>query len=282
MSFSTLLGIGLRHPHYQQVLEEKPNIAWLEIHSENFMFAGGPAMDLLASVGQHYPLSFHGIGLSLGSATSLSRDHLKRIKKLNDRFHPFLLSEHLSWSSAGRTFLPDLLPIPYTSESLQIFSDNIDKAQNYLQRSLLIENPSSYLEYNFSEYQEQDFLVELIKKTGAKILLDVNNIFVSCSNHGWNAFNYISAIPPRLIGELHLAGHSIKEVNGKNSIRIDTHDGFVCPEVWDLYRFTLKHLATELTEIPTLLEWDANIPSLDVLLNEVRKADAGKHEIWIN
>jgi len=280
-SLSTTLGIGLRYPHYQQVLAEKPKIAWLEVHSENFMFKGGPAMDLLTSIGNHYPLSFHGIGLSLGSATGLRKDHLKRLKKLIDQFQPFLLSEHLSWSNMGKTFLPDLLPIPYTHESLEVFADNIDKAQNYLNRSFLIENPSSYLEYNISNYAEADFLAALSKKTGAKILLDINNVFVSCFNHGWDAHKYIKAIPPQLVGEIHLAGHTVKQIDPINKILIDSHDNFVCQEVWDLYDFTLQHLATELEKIPVLLEWDSDIPSLDVLLDEITKADASnRHSLY--
>jgi uncharacterized protein (UPF0276 family) len=272
MCLSTSLGIGLRHPHYQQMLAEKPKIAWLEVHSENFMFKGGPAIDLLSSINEYYPLSFHGIGLSLGSASGLHKDHLKRLKKLTDQFQPFLLSEHLSWSTVGRTFLPDLLPTPYTHESLQVFANNIDKAQNYLKRNFFIENPSSYLQYNISDYTEVDFLVELSKQTGAKILLDVNNVFVSSFNHQWDPYAYICAIPPAMIGEIHLAGHTIKEIDPLNKIRIDTHDNFVCPEVWDLYRFTLEHLAGEVKEISVLLEWDAKIPALDVLLGEVAKA----------
>jgi uncharacterized protein (UPF0276 family) len=265
---SELIGIGLRHPHYYQVLEEKPDIGWLEVHTENFMLKGGPLLDLLFAIRQHYPLSFHGIGLSLGSASGIRNDHLKRIKKLLQRFDPFLISDHLSWSTIGRTYLPDLLPLPYTEESLKVFVNNIDKAQNYLQRTLLIENPSSYLEYVSSEYSEAEFLAELVKRTGAQILLDVNNIFVSCSNHNWNANAYIKAIPAAAVKEIHLAGHSIKEDDKNNILRIDTHDNTVCNEVWELYQQALKHVGA----IPTLLEWDAEIPTLDILLNEARKA----------
>lgn len=265
---SKLVGIGLRHPHYYQVLEEQPNIGWLEVHTENFMLKGGPLLELLFSIRQSYPLSFHGIGLSLGSADGVSEEHLKRIKELSQRFEPFLISDHLSWSNIGQTFLPDLLPLPYTTESLQIFTENIDKAQNYLQRTLLIENPSSYLEYTNSEYSEATFLSELTKRTGAKILLDVNNVFVSCSNHQWNIMDYINTLPLFAVQEIHLAGHSIKHDDNNNILRIDTHDDYVCAEVWELYQHVVNHLG----KIPTLVEWDANIPSLDTLLMEAYKA----------
>ena len=262
------IGIGLRHPHYYQILQERPNIDWLEVHTENFMLSGGPLLDLLFSIRQHYPLSFHGIGLSLGSAQGVRKAHLQRIKTLVKRFQPVLLSDHLSWSTTGRTYLPDLLPIPYTEESLTIFADNIDHVQNYLQTTLLIENPSSYLEYASSTYPEAEFLAELIKRTGAKILLDVNNIYVSCCNHGWDPHAYIQAIPPDAVEEIHLAGHSIAAQDDTHVLRIDTHDNYVCPEVWELYGYTLKQFGL----VPTLLEWDAALPDLSILLNEAKKA----------
>lgn len=268
MSTANRVGIGLRHPHYLQVLAEKPSIDWLEVHTENFMLAGGPLWDFLHSIRQHYPLSFHGVGLSLGSATGVRKSHLKRIKKLSEEFSPFLLSEHLSWNTLGRTYLPDLFPIPYNDEALHIFSENIDKAQNYLQRTLLIENPSTYVEYQHSTYSEPEFLNTLIKQTGAKLLLDINNIFVSCSNHGWDAQKYLQAIAPDTVAEIHLAGHSIKELPDQQYLRIDTHDNKVCDEVWELYAIAIKRFGP----VPTLLEWDKDLPPLDVLIKEAKKA----------
>ncbi|WP_232220652.1 MNIO family bufferin maturase [Legionella tunisiensis] len=261
-----MIGIGLRAPHYYQIVEEKPGIDWLEVHTENFMFSGGPLLDLLFSIRQHYPLSFHGIGLSLGSAQGISKEHLKRIKILLKRFEPFLLSDHLSWSSTEYAYLPDLLPIPYNKESLTVIANNIDDAQNYLQRTLLIENPSSYIEFQTSTYPEAEFLAELVKRTGAKILLDITNIFVSCFNHGWNPHEYIQAIPHEAVQEIHLAGHSVHVQDEKNSLLIDTHDDYVCQDVWELYRYAIKYTGI----IPTLLEWDAAIPDLKVLLNEAK------------
>lgn len=263
-----MIGIGLRSPHYYKLLEEMPDIDWLEVHTENFMLRGGPLLDLLYSIGEHYPLSFHGVGLSLGSAQGLCQDHLKRIKTLLKRFNPVLISDHLSWSTSENIYLPDLLPVPYNQESLRIIADNVDHAQNYLQRTLLLENTSSYLEFNTSTHSEADFLTELVKRTGAKILLDVNNIYVSCHNHGLNAQEYINAIPNEAIQEIHLAGHSILAQDEENFLRIDTHDNYVCPEVWELYQFAIQQIGL----VPTLLEWDANIPDLEVLVNEARKA----------
>lgn len=263
------LGIGLRFPHYQQILAEKPAIGWLEVHTENFMLTGGPLLDLLYTIRQHYPLSLHGIGLSLGSADGVQVTHLKRLKKLVDRYEPFLLSEHLSWSSIGGTYLPDLLPIPYTEESLTVFANNVDQAQNYLGRNLLIENPSSYLEYHTSTYPEAEFLAELARRTGAKILLDINNIFVSSMNHQWDPYAYIQAIPKQMIDEIHVAGHSIQVTDNNAILRIDTHDTYVSPEVWKLYHYTVQHIGKM---VPTLLEWDAEIPELQVLLQEAYKA----------
>lgn len=263
-----MIGIGLRAPHYYQILEEKPVIDWLEVHTENFLLNGGPLLDLLFSIRQHYPLSFHGVGLSLGSAQGIRKEHLKRLKKLFNRFDPVLISDHLSWSTIGSVYLPDLLPIPYHSESLKIMVNNIDYAQNYLQKPLLIENPSSYLEYQDSTYSEAEFLAELIKRTGAKILLDLNNIYVSCNNHGWDARDYIQSIPHEAVKEIHLAGHSVIQQDSNNQLLIDTHDNYVCQEVWDLYHYAIKSIGM----VPTLLEWDDEIPSLQVLLNEARKS----------
>lgn len=262
------IGIGLRHPHYVQVLAEKPALGWLEVHPENFMQEGGPSPNLLFTIREHYPLSFHGVGLSLGSAQGLRILHLKRLKKLIDEYDPFLVSDHLSWSYTEDTFLPDLLPIPYTEEALQIFADNIDKAQNFLQRTLLIENPSSYIEYQASTYSETEFLNALIKHSGAKLLLDVNNVYVSCYNHGWNTKSYLQALNPHSIQEIHLSGHSIKQLANQQILRIDTHGNFVCTEVWELYAMAIHLFGPSYT----LLEWDQDIPALSTLIQEAHKA----------
>ncbi len=268
MTSNPLIGIGLRHPHYSQILEELPSIGWFEVHSENFFYKSGPAIDMLCAIREHYPISLHGIGLSLGSADNISIDHLKSLKRLIKRVDPFLISEHLSWSRIGDVYMPDLLPIPYTDESLNIFCDNVNLAQDYLEREILIENPSSYLEYGSSNQKEIDFLVTLCERTGAKILLDINNIFVSCSNHGWDAKKYIDSIPKALVKEIHLAGHSAKIIAKDQTILIDTHDNKVCKEVWELYAHAIKRFGS----VHTLLEWDAQIPELSFLIKEANKA----------
>ena len=268
MSLNQLIGVGLRHPHYRQVLEELPCIDWFEVHSENFFYTGGAPANFLTAIREHYPLSIHGIGLSLGSADGLDQNHLRRLKQLIERIDPFLVSEHLSWSTIGGIYLPDLFPVPYNDQSLQILRDNINHAQEYLGRELLIENPSSYIEYKASNTTEVDFIVTLCQQTGAKLLLDVNNIFVSCSNHKWNAYEYIKRIPSNMVKELHLAGHSFKQIDANTVLRVDTHDSHVCPEVWELYALALQKFGL----VPTLLEWDANIPDLQALIKEANKA----------
>lgn len=267
MRKSPKIGIGLRTPHYHQILAEKPNIDWLEVHSENFFMLGGLALSKLLEIRKYYPISLHGIGLSLGSASGVNKLHLERLKNLIEKIDPFLVSEHLSWNQDNGIYLPDLLPIPYNNESMQIFCDNINVTQNYLQREILIENPSSYIEFSSSSYDEAEFLSEVTRRTGAKILLDINNIFVSCSNHNWDAINYIRSIKKENVHEFHLAGHSIKEINEKAFLRIDTHDNFVCKEVWELYSFACQYIGN----CPTLIEWDAEIPELNILLKEAYK-----------
>lgn len=268
MNSDQLIGIGLRHPHYRQVLEELPFIGWFEVHSENFFSKGGPALDVLCAIRQHYPISLHGVGLSLGSAIGVDKDHLVRLKQLMKTINPFLVSEHLSWNCVDGIYLPDLLPVPYTQEGLDIFTNNVNVVQDFLGCEILIENPSSYIEYTASKIEEADFLTALCKRTGANILLDVNNVFVSCSNHGWNAQHYIDAIPCDLVKEIHLAGHSIKLIAPNEILRIDTHDHIVCQEVWDLYGYAIQKFGP----MPTLLEWDAQIPALSFLIKEASKA----------
>ena len=268
MTSDQLIGIGLRHPHYKQVVREQPSIGWFEVHSENFFHKGGVSMAALCSIRQNYPISLHGVGLSLGSVDGLLNEHLTRLKDLIKLVDPFLVSEHLSWGYVGGVYMHDLLPVPYHKESLEVFAQNITRAQDFLGREILIENPSSYIEFNDSCLEEADFLANLCNKTGAKILLDVNNIFVSCSNHGWNAKKYIDAIPTHLVKEIHLAGHTIKNIAPEEIIRIDTHDNVVCKEVWELYAYALRKFGP----VHTLLEWDAEIPALNVLIAEASKA----------
>lgn len=274
---ASLVGISLKPEHYNQILLQKPDIGWVEIHSENYFAFGGYNFQTLKKIRQHYPISIHGIGMSLGSTDGLDKKHLQQVKYLINEIEPFMVSEHLSWSTIGGTHLPDLMPIPYNDESLEIFATNLSNAQDYLNRKILIENPSSYFEYNNSTYTEPEFLNKVTKTTGAKILLDVNNIYVSCINNESNCYKYIDDIDHSLVKEIHIAGHSVKSIN-QHQLYIDSHDDYVAGEVWKLYEYTIK----KCKNIPTLLEWDQNIPSLDILVNEAKRAKKYLYDKNIN
>jgi len=261
-------GIGLRFPHHQAVVDTRPGIAWLEVHTENYMGGGTPAR-YLEAIRRDYPISCHGVGLSLGSAEALDRPHLERIRCVVERFAPAHVSEHLSWSIAGGDYLADLLPLPMTEEALAVFCRNVDEAQNYLRRRILIENPSSYLRYRHSTIPEWEFLAAVIERTDCGILCDVNNIFVSASNHGWDPHAYMAALPPAAVAEIHLAGHTVRSLSHGKVIRIDDHGARVSPEVWSLFAEALARFGP----VSTLIEWDTNIPALDVLLDEAAHAD---------
>jgi len=260
-------GLGLRSPHYQEVMKDNPDIAWFEVHSENFFAEGGMSVFLLEQIREKYPVSFHGVGLSLGASEGLDVKHLEKLKKLVDKFNPGLLSEHISWSNIGGNTLNDLLPLPYTKESLACLVDNIKHFQDFIGRNVLIENPSSYLEFNESTMSEWEFINEAISQSGCGLLLDVNNIFVSCENHGWDSKEYIKNIPYDAVGEIHLAGYEVRKIEDK-SILIDTHGERVYDEVWELYERVIDYTGC----VPTLIEWDTNVPELSVLLDEADKA----------
>lgn len=257
-------GIGLRTPHFDTVLENKPDLGWIEIHSENFFSEGGYVLHLLEKFSALYPLSVHGVGLSIGSADAIDQIHLKKLKTLVERFQPALVSEHLCWSSINSHYLNDLLPLPYTEESLQHIRDKVLIVQDTLKRPILLENISVYLEFNFSSLTEEQFITELVKQTGCGILLDVNNIYVNHINHGWNPYDYIHNIPHDAIYEIHLAGYE-----DRNGYLIDTHGNYVSEPVWALYKTVIETIGQR----PTLIEWDNDIPELDILLAEKHKAD---------
>ena len=262
-------GIGLRAEHYAAVLEDRPPVGWLEVHSENYFGAGGKPLDYLERIRAHYPLSLHGVGLSIGSTDPLDRRHLAKLKDLMRRFEPALVSEHLSWSSVGGRYLNDLLPLPYTEEALYHMIARVAQVQDALGRPILIENPSSYLQYVESAIPEWEFLVELAARTGCGVLLDVNNIYVSARNHGFDASAYLRAVPRRVVREIHLAGFTVNRFDG-GEILVDTHDRPVWPAVWALYRQAVQRFG----QIPTLIEWDTDLPELAVLVDEARRADA--------
>ncbi|MCX7172880.1 MAG: DUF692 domain-containing protein [Proteobacteria bacterium] len=257
-------GIGLREPHHRQVLEDLPAIGWLEVHSENFFGPGGEPLRILEAVRRHYPLSLHGVGMSLGSSDELSERHLDKLKTLVERIEPAAISEHLCWSSVDGRFLNDLLPLPYTEEALSHIGARIARMQDVLGRTIMIENVSSYVRFAGAAYPEWEFLAELSRRTGCKILLDVNNIHVSAFNHGFDAMAYLRGIPRDAVGEIHLAGYS--EVD---DFLVDTHSRPVQDVVWRLYAEALRRFGP----VATLIEWDNDIPTLDILLAEADKAD---------
>jgi uncharacterized protein len=266
-SVSRGTGIGLRAPHVAEIMTSRPLLPWLEVHAENYM-VGGPGLDALERIRREYPISLHGVGLSLGTAADLDGRHLARLRQLVARVEPCLVSEHLSWSMADGAYLNHLLPLPYTEETLRVFATHVDEVQDALGRQLLIENPSSYLRFRHSSIPEPEFLAELVRLTGCGLLCDVNNIFVTASNLGLDAVAYIDALPGAAVREIHLAGHSENEADG-HTILIDDHGSPVADPVWRLYAHVLRRLGP----VPTLIEWDTNLPGLVVLLSEARTAD---------
>ncbi|MGB8327150.1 MAG: DUF692 domain-containing protein [Steroidobacteraceae bacterium] len=262
-------GIGLRARHHAEIVRERPAIAWFEAHSENYFAPGGALPEILESIRNDYPLSLHGVGLGLGNTGPLDRGHLAALRRLIERYQPALVSEHACWGAFDGRFTNDLLPMPYTEEALRHLAARVRETQETLGREILIENVSSYLEFRSSEIPEWDFMAALASEAGCGILLDVNNIYVSAMNHGFDPVRYLNAIPRRAVKEMHLAGHSINHV-GDREIRIDTHGAHVCDAVWGLYRFAVGRFGA----IPTLIEWDTDIPALHVLQAEAARADA--------
>lgn len=262
-------GIGLRFQHHREVIECRPQVGWFEVHSENYFGAGGAPLEALQTVRANYPLALHGVGLSIGSTDPLDRQHLTSLANLIDRVEPDFVSEHLSWSSGGGRHVNDLLPLPYTEEALRHVCNRVAAVQSQLGRQILIENPSSYFQYRCSEINEPDFLAALALETGCGLLLDINNVYVSAMNHGFDPLAYLQRIPRRYVREMHLAGHSIIDVGGRQ-LRVDTHSAPVCAEVWSLYAAAIERFG----KVPTLIEWDTDIPAFDVLMTEAGKANA--------
>lgn len=260
------VGIGLRAPHYEEILETSPDLGWLEIHPENY-FCGGIHRHMLGKIRESYNLSMHGVGLSLGSDEPVNADHLSQFKQLIDDFDPFIISDHVAWSASGNAHLNDLLPLPYTEESLSKVCENIDRTQSFLNRSILVENPSTYIAFKDNDMQEYEFMNALVERTGCGILLDVNNIYVQSHNHGLDPHLYIDNINKEAVGEIHLAGHIVRKT-GEHTLLIDTHNQTVCDDVWTLYEYTTHQTGTK----PTLIEWDQDFPALDVLLSEASNA----------
>ena len=266
---SCIVGIGLRSPHVSEIAATRPAIGFLEVHAQNYM-AETPALDRLLELRRDYPVSLHGVALSLGSAEELNRAHLRRFKALIERIEPLLVSEHLAWSAIGGAYLNDLLPLPYTETSLDLFCRHVEEAQEALGQRLLIENPSAYLRYRYSPIPEPEFIGEVALRTGCGILCDVNNIYVSAWNFGFDPVAYLDALPVDAIGEIHLAGHHAAE---DVDILVDDHGSRVAKPVWELYAAAIRRFGS----VPTLIEWDTNLPALEILLDEANHAEELAH-----
>ena len=258
-------GIGLRSHHFREIVEAPPPVAWMETHPENYFGEGGTALRILERIRTGYPLSFHGVGLSLGSTDPIDPTHLRKLKVLCDRFQPTFISEHLSWSSVDGRFLNDLLPLPYTEESLDLVCDKIDVIQTDLERPLLIENVTRYLTWPDSTIPEGEFMAAVVRRTGCGILLDLNNLYVNAVNFHLDPVKFLEAIPPDAVQEIHLAGF-----DRVGRWLVDTHGQAVYPEVWSLYQWILYHLGPR----PTLIEWDTNLPPLAELVEQATQANA--------
>jgi uncharacterized protein len=257
-------GIGLRAVHHQALLHERPAIGWIEAHTENYFHEGGPAVHALERARALYPLSLHGVGLGLGSADGIDREHLARVRRAITRFEPALVSEHACWGQADGEYFNDLLPLPYTEEAVELLSRQVGEAQDALGMQLLIENVSAYVAFEHSRLHEWEFLAAVAERAHCGLLLDVNNVYVSSQNLGLDAHAFIAGLPVDSVGEIHLAGHAR---NG--TTLIDDHGSHVCAEVWELYACAVERFGA----LPTLIEWDTNIPSLATLVAESARAD---------
>ena len=262
-------GVGLKPEHYRDIVDSTPDVGWFEVHPENYMGAGGPPHHMLEWVRARYPLSLHGVGLSIGGAGRLDRTHLTRLKALAERYEPGLFSEHLAWSTHEGAYLGDLLPLPYREETLAHVARHVDETQEIIGRRMLIENPSTYVRFAESDMSEIEFLGALAARTGCGLLLDVNNVFVSATNHDYGATAYIDAFPIDHVGEIHLAGYAETEDDNGDPLLIDAHDRAVLDEVWQLYERAINRAGA----VPTLIEWDSDIPAWPALFEEAARAE---------
>ena len=263
-------GIGLRLPHITEVMATQPSVGWLEIHPENFL-ANPHATELLIELSKHYPISVHTVGISIGSAGGIDRDHLRRIVALVEQIDPVLVSGHLAWSTHGDEYLNDLLPLPFNEETLQLVATHVQEVQNLLGRPYLVENPSSYVAFRTSTMSEAEFLTRLVNSTGCRVLCDVSNVHLSAHNMGYDAYDYIDRMPADAIDELHLGGFTPEEDQASPGAElwVDTHAARLTDPAWQLYRYAILRFGRK----PTLIEWDADIPPLATLLSEASRAD---------
>lgn len=262
-------GIGLKAEHYRAILDTEPKIGFFEVHAENYMGAGGPPHRYLTAIRERYPLSLHGVGLSIGGPGALDQAHLARLRELERRYQPGLFSEHLAWSTHDTGYLSDLLPLPYTPATLQRVCDHVGEAQDAIGRQMLLENPSSYLTFEESTIAETDFIAEIALRTGCSLLLDVNNVFVSAKNLKSDPLAYIASYPLDKVREIHLAGHDAGMDGAGEEVLIDAHGSNVAESVWSLYAAVIDRTGP----LPTLIERDANVPPLETLLSEAARAE---------
>jgi uncharacterized protein (UPF0276 family) len=261
-------GIGLRSQHHAAIVQERPDVGWLEVHTENYFHDGGPQLAALEKARASYPLSLHGVGLALGSVEPLDSAHLARVKRAVDRFEPVLVSEHACWGAHANGHFNDLLPLPQTEEAASHLAARVVAVQDALGRQILIENLSAYFAYRDSRLNEWEFLAAVVERSGCGLLLDVNNAYVNSVNLGLDAAAFIAGLPVAAVQEIHLAGHTRKRI-GERDLLIDDHGSTVCDEVWQLYARAIERFGP----VPTLIEWDTNVPSLDVLVHEARLAE---------
>lgn len=261
-------GVGLKLEHCETILSLQPDVGWFEVHAENYMEEGGPPHHYLESICKNYPISVHGVGLSIGGDAPLDKSHLARLKAVCDRYQPGLVSEHLAWSTHNTVFLNDLVALPYNRRSLQRVCEHIDEVQTTLGRQILLENPSTYISFRSSDLGEIEFLKSVVRFTDCGLLLDVNNVFVSAVNHGFNAEAYIDAFPIEHVGEIHLGGHASDTDDAGELLLIDAHGSPVADPVWELYRRALSRSGRK----PTLIEWDNDVPAWPILEGQARRA----------
>ncbi|MDH4563737.1 DUF692 domain-containing protein [Pseudomonas sp. BN411] len=262
-------GIGLKSLHHRDVLDARPDVGFFEVHAENYMVEGGPFHHYLGEIRQHYPLSIHGVGLSIGADQPLDKAHLHRLATLLGRYQPESFSEHLAWSTHGDYFLNDLLPLAYDRASLERVCQHIDQVQDHLQRRMLLENPATYLEFDSSSLDEAEFIAEVVKRTGCGLLLDLNNAYVTCINHNRDVRAYLNALPLHAVGEIHLAGFAEDRDAAGARLLIDHHGSPVDAAVWSLY----DEMISRLGPLPTLIERDNDVPALEVLVREAQHAE---------
>jgi len=263
-------GVGYKAQHFSAIMDDAGPVEWLEIHAENYMGDGGRPIAQLRHLSQKFPISVHGVGLSIGAEGPLDPDHLARLKHLIDWLQPASFSEHLAWSTHDSHFLNDLLPVPYTEATLAKVCEHIDQVQNLLDRRMLLENPSTYVAFSDSEMSEIDYIKQIIARTDCGLLLDVNNVFVSATNQQTDPYTYIDAFPLEAVGEIHLGGHDEDEDDHGAPLLIDSHGREVVDPVWALYDYTIRKSGPK----PTLIEWDTDVPDWATLADEAKRADA--------